>query len=51
MPVMQEPSVQSLGWKVLPEKEWQSTLLAWEIPWTEKPGRLQSLGSQSVKHD
>ena len=25
-------------------------ILAWEIPWTEKPGRLQSLGSQRVRH-
>ena len=28
-----------------------STILAWEIPWTEEPGRLQSTGSQKVKHD
>ena len=28
-----------------------STILAWEIPWTEGPGRLQSMGSQRVGHD
>ena len=28
-----------------------STSLAWEIPWTEEPGRLQSMGSQGVGHD
>ena len=28
-----------------------SSILAWEIPWTEKPGRLQSVGSHRVGHD
>ena len=28
-----------------------SSILAWEIPWTEEPGRLQSMGLQRVKHD
>ena len=28
-----------------------SRILAWEIPWTEEPGRLQSMGSQRVGHD
>ena len=28
-----------------------SSVLAWKIPWTEKPGRLQSVGSQRVRHD
>ena len=53
LPVMQETRVQSLGWKVLAEKGMAilSSILAWKIPWTEKPGRLQSLGSQSVRHD
>jgi len=53
LPVMQETRVQSLGWKVLAEKGMaiHSSILAWKIPWTEKPGRLQSLGSQSVRHD
>ena len=41
--------VQSLGQKDPPEKEMatRSGILAWEIPWTEEPGRLQSVGSQS----
>ena len=28
-----------------------SSVLAWKIPWTEEPGRLQSMGSQRVRHD
>ena len=28
-----------------------SSILAWRIPWTEEPGRLQSMGSQRVRHD
>jgi len=28
-----------------------SSILAWRIPWTEEPGRLQSMGSQRVEHD
>ena len=28
-----------------------SSTLAWKIPWTEEPGRLQSMGSQKVRHD
>ena len=45
---MQETWVQSLGWKDPPEKEMatHSSILAWEIPWTEEPGGLQSTGSQ-----
>ena len=41
------------GWKDLLEKEMAtlSSILAWDIPWTEKPGRLQSMGSQRVRHD
>ena len=40
---MQEPWVQSLGWEDLLEKEMatHSSILAWKIPWTEEPGRLQ----------
>ena len=39
--------VQSLGWKGAVEKEMatHSSILAWKIPWTEKPGGLQSMGS------
>ena len=42
LPVRQEIRVQSLGWKVLLEKGMaiQSSILAWRIPWTKKPGRL-----------
>ena len=40
--------VPSLGWEDPLEKEMaaHSNILAWEIPWTEEPGRLQSMGSQ-----
>ena len=50
---MQEMRVQSLGWEDPMEKEMvtYSSIFAWEIPQTEEPGRLQSLGSQSVQHD
>ena len=50
---MQETWVQSLGWEDLLEKEMatHSSVLAWKIPWTEEPGRLQSMGSQKVGHD
>ena len=53
LPAMQETWVWSLG-QVYPLKEGmatQSSLLAWRIPWTEKPGRLQSMGPQRVRHD
>ena len=45
---MQEMLVQSLGWEDPLEKEMatHSTILAWEIPWTEEPGGLQSMGPQ-----
>ena len=50
---MQQFLVQSLGQKDTLEKEMAtySTILAWEIPWTEKPGGLQSMGSQRVGHN
>ena len=46
---MQESGVQSLGREDPPEKgmEAHSSVLAWSIPWTEKPGGLPSMGSQS----
>ena len=49
LPTMQETWVQSLGREDLLEKEMatHSSILAWKIPWTEKPGSLQSMGSQS----
>jgi len=50
---MQEKWVQSTGGEDLLEKEraTHSTILAWEIPWTEEHGGLQSIGSQRVRHD
>ena len=49
LPAMQETRVLSLGWEDPLEKEMatHSSILAWRIPWTEEPGRLQSTGSQS----
>ena len=53
LPAMQETRVRSLGWEVPLEKGMaiHSSILAWRIPWTKKPGRLQSMGSQRVGHD
>ena len=50
---MQETWVQSLGQEDPMEKEMatHSSILAWKIPWTEKHGRLQSMGSKKVGHD
>ena len=47
-PAKQETRVWSLGWKDLLEKEMatHSSILAWEIPWTEEPGGLQSIALQ-----
>ena len=52
LPAMWETQVQSLGWEDPLEKEMatHSSILAWKISWME-PGRLQSMGSQRVKHD
>ena len=49
LPTMQETRVQSLCWEDLLEKEMaaHSSTLALKIPWTEEPGRLQSMGLQS----
>ena len=49
----QETWVQSLAQKDPLETEiaTHSSILAWEIPWTEEPGRLQSMGSQKVRHE
>ena len=49
LPTMRETQVQSLGWEDLLAKEMatHSGILAWRIPWTEEPGGLQSMGSQS----
>ena len=53
LPIMQETWVHFLGQKELLEKEMaaHSSILAWKIPWTEEPVRLQSMGSQRVGHD
>ena len=50
---MRETRVRSLGLEDSLEKEMAipSSTIAWKIPWTEKPGRLQSMGSQRVGHD
>ena len=52
-PAVQEMQVQSLGWEDPLEEEMatHSSVLAWEIPWTEEPHELQSAGSQRVRHD
>ena len=53
LPPMRETQVRSLGRKDPLEKEMatHSCILAWKIPWTEEPGGLQSMESQSVGHD
>ena len=53
LPVVQETQVQSLGQEDPLEKEMatHSSILAWRISWTEEPGRLQSMGSQRVRHN
>ena len=53
LPVMQETWVRSLGWEDSLEEGMatHTSILAWRIPWTEEPGRLQSMGSQRVGHN
>ena len=53
LPIIRETRVQSLGWDDLLEKEMAThfSVLAWKTPWTEEPGRLQSMGSQRVGHN
>ena len=53
LPAMQETQVQSLGQEDSPEKgmETQSSILAWRIPWPEKPDGLQSMRSYRVRQD
>ena len=52
-PVIQETWVQSMGQEDLLEKEMAplSSTVAWKIPWSEEPSRLQSMGLQRVGHD
>ena len=49
----QETQIRSLGWENPLEKDMgtHSSILAWETPWTEEPGGLQSVGSRRVRHD
>ena len=51
LPIKQEMLVRSLGREDLLEKEMAThcRFLAWEIPWTEEPGRVQSIGLQRVR--
>ena len=53
MQEIQETEVRSLGWEDPLEEETAThpSILAWKIPWIEEPGRLQSEGSQRVRHD
>ena len=53
LPVTWETWLLSLGWEDPLEKGMatHSSILAWRIPWTEKPGRLQSMGLQRVRHN
>ena len=53
LPAMLDTQVCYVGWEDPLEKEMAtySSILAWEIPWTEKPGRLQSMGLRRGGHD
>ena len=53
LPAMQETWVQFLGWEdpLAKGMATHSSTLAWEIPWTEEPGWLQSMGPQRVRHN
>ena len=53
LPAMQGTWVRSLIWEESLEKGMatHSSILAWEIPWREKPGGLQSMGLQRVGHN
>ena len=53
LPTMRVTQVRSLGQEESLEKEMAThcSTLAWKIPWMEEPGRLQSMGSQRVRHD
>ena len=53
LPAMWETQIQSLGWEDLLEKgiATHSSILDWEIPWTEEPTRLQPMGLERVGHN
>ena len=46
---MQETQVWSIGWRK--KTATHSSILAWETPWSEEPGGLQSMGHKKVRHD
>ena len=50
---MQDTGVRSLGWEDSLEEEMAtySSIFAWEIPWTEEPGGLSSMGPQRIRRD
>ena len=53
MPTMRETWVRSLGWEYALEEGMAThlSILAWRTPWTEEPGRLQSMWSYRVRHN
>ena len=53
LPAVKETWVQLLGWEDPLQKgtATHSSIVGWRIPWTEEPGRLQSTGSQKVRHN
>ena len=51
LPASQETQVRSQGQVGEEKMATHSSILAWKIPWTEEPGRLQSMGLQRVGHD
>ena len=52
LPAMQKPWVQAVGMEDPLEKGMAiHSSIAWRIPWTEEPGRVQSIGLQTVGHD
>jgi len=53
LPAMRETWVRFLGWKDPLEEgvATHSSILAWRIPWTEEPGKLEFMGSQRVGHN
>ena len=50
LPAMQETQVQSLGQVDALGMATHSSILTWKIPWTEEPGRLQSMGTEQLTH-
>ena len=52
LPAAEDLQIRSLGWEDPLQKEiaTHSSVLSWEIPWTEEPGGLQSMGCQRVRH-